>query len=125
MSGPAVAPSIAALSRTERLSTWSQVNPCHASPISGPRGLRPRESLNPRTPQQDAGMRIDPPPSFPWSRGTIRAATAAADPPLDPPAFRVRSQGLCVGPKSAGSATGIRPYSGVLVLPRMTTPAAL
>ena len=47
----------------------------------------------------------------------MRAATAAAEPPLEPPVVRVKSQGLLVGPNSSGSVTGSRPYSGVLVLP--------
>ena len=39
----------------------------------------------PNTPQQEAGIRIEPPPSLAWAMGTIPEATAAADPPLDPP----------------------------------------
>jgi hypothetical protein len=31
-------------------------------------------------------MRIDPAPSEPWATASMPAATAAADPPLDPPA---------------------------------------
>jgi hypothetical protein len=43
-------------------------------------------------------MRIDPPPSPAWPIGTTPAATAAADPPLEPPGVREVSQGLRVGP---------------------------
>jgi hypothetical protein len=43
-------------------------------------------------------MRIDPPPSLPWAIGTTPAATAAAEPPLDPPEVRSRSHGLRVAP---------------------------
>ena len=32
-----------------------------------------------------AGMRMDPPPSDVLAQGTMPEATAAADPPLDPP----------------------------------------
>ena len=40
--------------------------------------MRPRVGLMPKTPQQEDGMRMEPPPSVAWARGTIRAATAAA-----------------------------------------------
>jgi hypothetical protein len=54
--------------------------------------------LKPTIPQQLDGMRMEPPPSLPSATGTSRAATAAADPPLDPPALRVRSHGVRAGP---------------------------
>ena len=50
-------------------------------------------------------------------RATIPLATAAADPPLEPPGLRVVSHGLRVGPYARGSVVGMRPSSGVLVLP--------
>ena len=68
------------------------------SPSSGARETRPRLGFSPTRPHSLAGMRIDPPPSLAWPIGTIPAATAAADPPLDPPVERVVSQGLRVGP---------------------------
>ena len=52
------------------------------------------------TPQKAAGCRIDPPVSEPSDRGASPAATAAADPPEEPPGTRVGSQGLRVGPKA-------------------------
>ena len=71
--------------------------------ISPPRGfafgwfeMRPRDGLMPTTPQQLDGIRIDPPPSEPSAIGQRQAATAAADPPLEPPAVLPRSQGLRV-----------------------------
>ena len=48
-------------------------------------------------PHNDAGMRIEPPVSLPMAIGTMPAATAAADPPLDPPGIRLRSHGLEAG----------------------------
>lgn len=59
-------------------------------------GYEPEELLGrrPTTPQNAAGCRIDPPVSVPRAKGTSPAATAAADPPEDPPGTRVRSQGL-------------------------------
>ena len=47
--------------------------------------------LKPTTPQNDAGIRIEPPPSDPVARGTMPAAIAAADPPDEPPGTRVTS----------------------------------
>ena len=49
-------------------------------------------------PQHAAGARIDPNPSLACAIGSMRAPTAAAAPPLDPPEIRVRSQGFFVGP---------------------------
>ena len=68
-------------------------------------------------------MRIDPPPSLACANGTIPAATAAADPPDDPPGVRDRSHGLWVGPKASGSVVGMIPSSGELVRPTITRPA--
>ena len=68
-------------------------------------------------------MRSEPPPSLPWAIGTIPLATAAAEPPEDPPGVRAGSQGLRAGPYSSGSVTGRIPYSGVLVVPTITKPA--
>jgi hypothetical protein len=45
-----------------------------------------------------AGIRIEPPPSLACAALTIPAATAAAEPPDEPPDVRPRSQGLRVGP---------------------------
>ena len=42
-------------------------------------------------------MRIEPPVSLPMAMGTIPAATAAPEPPLDPPGIRPGSQGLETG----------------------------
>ena len=86
------------MSRTERVTT-----PCAAirtgiRSFRGFIGSRPREGFNPTRPQQDAGIRIEPPPSLACAIGTTPAATMAADPPLDPPAERLVSHGLRVGP---------------------------
>ena len=73
------------------------VDPAQLSPTVGPWLTRPRLGLRPTSPQQLAGIRIEPPPSLAWATGTIPEATAAAAPPLDPPAERDGSQGLRVG----------------------------
>ena len=72
-----------AVSATVRVSTPSRRG--RSRPRSGPREIRPRLGLRPTSPQQAAGMRIEPPPSLPWASGTIPAATAAAEPPEEPP----------------------------------------
>src|SRR5262245_4489630 len=106
----------AAVSRTDRLTTLRTTRPAQAS-FSGALVWRPLDGLSPTRPQALAGMRMDPPPSPAWARGTRPAATAAADPPLDPPGERSGSQGLRVAPWRAGSVVGCRPSSGQLVRP--------
>src|SRR5687767_13761719 len=65
----------------------------------------------------------EPKPSEPWAAGSMRAPTAAAAPPLEPPETRVRSHGLRVGPWNCGSQVRLKPNSQVLVLPKLTNPA--
>ena len=60
--------------------------------------MRSRWVLRPNSPQQDAGMRIEPAPSEPSAAGTMPAATAAAEPPLEPPGVCSGFQGLRVIP---------------------------
>ena len=50
-------------------------------------------------PQRAAGLRMDPPVSEPRANVHIPAATAAADPPLDPPVMRSSFQGFRAVPK--------------------------
>eukprot|EP00592_Proboscia_alata_P021711 CAMPEP_0194419628 /NCGR_PEP_ID=MMETSP0176-20130528/18790_1 /TAXON_ID=216777 /ORGANISM="Proboscia alata, Strain PI-D3" /LENGTH=53 /DNA_ID=CAMNT_0039226705 /DNA_START=172 /DNA_END=333 /DNA_ORIENTATION=+ len=47
--------------------------------------ILPNVAANPTTPDQLAGIRIDPPPSNPTAKGQSWRATATADPPEDPP----------------------------------------
>ena len=86
------------MSRTERDTTSSAVRPDITSPKSGAWETRPREGFRPTRPHELAGMRIEPPPSLAWPIGTMPAATAAAEPPLEPPGEWPGSQGLRVGP---------------------------
>src|SRR5918998_964849 len=74
-------------------------------------------------PQRAAGWRIDPPVSVPIAHGAVPAATAAADPPLDPPGTRLRSQGFCTGPKPEFSFDEPIANSSWLVLPSTGAPA--
>ena len=80
--------------------------------------------MSPTTPQNDAGWRIDPPVSDPRASGTCADATAAADPPLDPPGVRDSAQGLRTGPKAEFSFDEPIANSSQLVLPTITAPAA-
>ncbi len=57
---------------------------------------RPRCGLRPKSPQNAAGIRIEPPPSPPRATGTMPDATAAAVPPLDPPGVNPGRHGLRV-----------------------------
>src|SRR5262245_49116464 len=61
-------------------------------------GTTPYVGLWAKTPQKLAGTRNDPPISLPNSRETYPAASAAAEPPEEPPGVRPRSQGLLVTP---------------------------
>ena len=92
--------------------------------VNGALETRPREGLSPKSPQHDAGMRIEPPPSVACAAGTSPAASAAAAPPLEPPGVRSVFHGFRVAPLSSDSVNATVPNSGVFVLPTMTKPAS-
>ena len=73
---------------------------CESVPygLAGYSGIRPYVGLSATVPVKEAGMRTDPPPSVPIDQAPMPRATAAAAPPLDPPAVRPGSHGLPVGP---------------------------
>src|SRR5690349_11928760 len=96
--------------------------PVHAF-RAGTLATRPRLGLSPTTPHTADGMRIEPARSLPSAIGEIPAATAAAAPPLEPPAFMPRFHGFRVWPKILLSVTPLQPNSGVFVLPITTAPA--
>ena len=81
--------------------------------------------MTPTIPQTAAGCRIEPPVSVPSASGASNAATAAEEPPDEPPGTRLRSQGLRDGPKAEFSVEEPIANSSMLVLPRMTIPASL
>src|SRR5579862_4682511 len=58
----------------------------------------PYVGLVPTMPQTAAGCRMEPPVSVPSDSGASNAATAAAEPPDEPPGTLARSHGLRVGP---------------------------
>ncbi len=78
----------------------------------------------PTSPQQAAGMRIEPPPSEAVAAAASPPATAAADPPEEPPQVRDGSQGLRVMPLAAVAVQGKIISSGTLVIPMGIAPAA-
>src|SRR5262245_27793978 len=86
--------------------------------------MRPWLGLNPTSPQNAAGMRVEPPPSLAVAAGTRPAATAAALPPLDPPGVRAGFQGLRATPNALVLVKLSVPNSGAAVLPSGTAPAA-
>src|SRR5207245_2602822 len=87
-------------------------------------GTRPRDGLKPYTPQNEAGIRTEPPASVPSATGPRPLATATAAPPLEPPGESSRFHGVRVVPQRGLSGTALWPNSDVVVFPRMTAPAA-
>ena len=75
---------------------WSTVG--LPKPIPPRTGTRPCVGFSPTTPHSAAGMRTELPASVPSAAGAIPAATAAAEPPEEPPGTRSVSQGLRVWP---------------------------
>ena len=78
----------------------------------------------PVMPQKLAGWRIEPPVSVPVAAGSRRAATAAADPPDEPPGTRLSSQGFRVTCQAEFSVLEPIANSSQLSLPRVTVPAS-
>lgn len=76
--------------------TWSSVGARSSTPA---RGTASWLGLKPTMPQQAAGMRMDPAVSVPTAMATIPAATAAAEPPLEPPGMRPGATGFITRPK--------------------------
>ncbi len=94
-----------------------------ASGTQPSRGIRPKARLIPATPHKAVGMRMEPPVSVATAAGTSPAATAAADPPLDPPGTKSRLHGLRVPVPSGCWVVMPQPNSWDLVRPTMTAPA--
>src|SRR5687768_14806952 len=79
----------------------------------------------PTTPQNAAGCLTEPPVSDPSAIGAMPAATAAADPPDEPPGTRARSWGLRVGPNAECSVEEPIANSSRFVFPMTTAPSLL
>ena len=73
-------------------------------------------------PQWAAGCLIEPPVSEPRARSVKPEATAAAEPPDDPPAVLSISKGFLTGPKYEVSVVFPMPNSSILVLPMIDMP---
>src|SRR5689334_17403265 len=80
--------------------------------------------MSPTTPQNEAGWRIEPPVSDPSVATAVPAATAAAEPPLEPPGTHDVSRGLRTGPYAEFSFDEPMANSSQFILPRMIAPAA-
>src|SRR3954463_14307169 len=100
------------------------VPPAHASPVSGPCDTRARVGFRPTRPHSEAGIRIEPPPSFACAAATMPAATAAAEPPDEPPVECSGFHGVRAGGKPRGSVVTVVPSSGTFVRPKVMNPAA-
>lgn len=80
--------------------------------------MAPNEGLKPTMPQYEAGRTIEPAVCVLIASGTIRLATAAAEPPDEPPGVCAGECGLRVGGSSPRVAN-----SWVVVLPSRINPA--
>ena len=79
----AVASRIAEVSRTV-CETTCWIETPHSS-LSGPIGTLPLDGFRPTSPHIAAGILMEPPPSLALAAGRKPAATAAAEPPDEPP----------------------------------------
>src|SRR3989442_3513375 len=77
----------------------------------------------PTTPQNVAGLRIDPDVSPPVATVSSPAASAAADPLLDPPGVRVKFHGFFASGNAPPSPALPNENSGSFILPTRTPPA--
>jgi hypothetical protein len=83
----------------------------------------------PQMPVKAAGWRIDPPVSVPVAAGAMPAATAADEPPEDPPGASAafppsfRRQGEITGPYALVSFEEPMANSSMLSLPSIPAPA--
>src|SRR5215469_15803011 len=79
----------------------------------------------PTQPHKAAGWRMEPPVSVPRLAMHSFAATAAAEPPEEPPGMRSMSQGLRVTPKAEFSVELPMANSSMLHRPKTIAPADL
>ena len=82
----------------------------------------PMVGFRPTRPHRLAGIRMLPPPSEVVASGASPAASAAPEPPLDPPGDRSRFHGFRVAPKTWLVVTAVWPKAGELVRPTTIAP---
>ncbi len=102
-SRPAIAESTRPQSSAER-AIGPSLSSVHDSAIAPRRDTRPYVGRRPVTPQNAAGVRIEPDVSEPIANGTRPAATAAPGPLELPPLQYFGFHGLRPGPLNAASA---------------------
>src|SRR5712692_1199958 len=119
---PVIASSSSAQSSAERAIGPATLWSCQGS-VAGCLGTRPAVVRRPTTPQKAAGVRKLPPKSVPSASGAMRAASAAAPPPVEPEAESAVFHGLRVAPNTLFTVLAPAPNSGVLVLPSTIAPA--
>src|SRR5690606_1180969 len=102
-----------AASRTSRV--MGPMPHCGAENGHAPLGTRPWLGSRPKMPLKADGLRIEPPSSVPMDKAPNPAATATADPPLEPPELRVLSQGFTASRVSRLSERMLLENSGILV----------
>src|SRR5690625_4597034 len=86
--------------------------------------MAPYVGRSPNRPQNAAGMRTELPVSVPNEASQNPAATAAAEPPLEPPAMRLSSNGLRHWPPTAEYERTPQASSVMLALPISRAPAS-
>src|SRR5689334_3989324 len=100
-------------------STWSVSHNQSAGYV----GTSPTDGRSPTTPQNEAGIRSDPPRSVPSASAIIPVARPTAPPPVEPPALFDGSHGFLVRPNTSFQVFPPAANSGVLVFPMITAPA--
>src|SRR4051794_40194067 len=98
--GPVITLSSSAASSTVFVSGPECTNGVWKKPLGRAAiGMRPQLPLNPHTPLNEAGMRIEPPPSEPCAMLHRLAPIAEALPPEEPPLLYPGLNGVLVAPK--------------------------
>src|SRR3989338_5067125 len=88
------------------------------------REMAPYVGFMPTSPQKLAGWRTEPAVSEPKAPNALPMASAAAEPPEEPPGTRVSSYGFLVTPYAECSVEAPIANSSILVLPRKSAPAS-
>src|SRR5579863_7287821 len=115
-SDPRIALARSATSATDRVKIPRLSNDpaCTLTPCTGRIWC---DGMKPTTPQYEAGRIVEPTVCVPIAAGTMKSATAAADPEEEPPGVCLMLCGFAVRPGVTAA------NSGVTVLPRMIAPA--